>query len=68
MHVAATLESETDPESNRMAACFVAEYISEALGGFRKNGGNNKIVHFVHSVANVLPCFCGAHTNAIAKQ
>ena len=68
MHVAASLETETDPESNRMAACFAAEYIHEALGGFRKDSGNNKIIHFVHNVANVLPCFCGAPTNAIAKQ
>lgn len=57
VHVAMKIECEIDKEERKNAAKFVAEYISDSLGGYRR-----KPRHFLgqmaHKVSSWVPCVC----------
>lgn len=55
--VAANIESENDEEARKRTANFVAEYVSDSLGGYRRKPSHyfGKVAHSIHSW---VPCVC----------
>lgn len=55
--VAANIESENDEEARKRTASFVAEYVSDSLGGYRRKP-SHYFGRVAHSINSWVPCIC----------
>ena len=57
VHVAMKIECETDKGAREVAAKFVAEYISDSLGGYRRKP-RHILGQMAFKVGRWVPCVC----------